>query len=69
MNILNTTIEINSVNDVIIEIKQCISISNITKIKCVKSCDEQITLSMKKMFVGENNAIKMTKRFNEVHPI
>ena len=56
-------------NDAILEIKQCVSISNITKIECLKSCDEQITLSMKTMFVGDNNAIKMTQRFNEVHPI
>ena len=45
-------------NDAILEIKQCVSISNITKIECLKSCDEQITLSMKTMFVGDNNAIK-----------
>ena len=43
---------------------------NITKIESMKSsCDKQITLSIKPMFVGENKAIKMTQRFNKVHPI
>ena len=32
----------------------------------MKFCDEQITLSMKSMFVGENNAIKMTQKFNKL---
>ena len=49
---------IRSENDAILEIKQHVSISNITKIECMKSCDEQITLSMKPMFLEENNAIK-----------
>ena len=33
----------------------------------MKNCDKQITLSMKKLFLGENNTIKMTQRFNKVH--
>ena len=58
-------------NDAVLEFKRRVSNSNITitKIECMKSCDKQITLSMKTMFVRENNAIKMTQRFNEVHPI
>ena len=56
-------------NDVILEFKQRVSNSNITKIEGMRFCDEQITLSMRTMFVGDNNAIKMTQRFNEVHPI
>ena len=45
-------------NNAILEIKQRVSNTNITKIECMKSCDKQITLSMISMFVGENNAIK-----------
>ena len=30
---------------------------------------KKTTLSTKTMFVGDNNAIKTTQRFNEVHPI
>ena len=47
-------------NDAILEFKWR-SNSNITKIECMKSCDEQITLPKKTMFVGENNAIKRHK--------
>ena len=47
-------------NDAILEFKQRVSNSNITKIEGMRFCDEQITLSMKTMFVRENNAIKMT---------
>ena len=56
-------------NDAILEIKQRVSISNITNIECMKYCNKQITLSIISMFVGDNNAIKMTQRFYEVHPI
>ena len=48
-------------NDAILEIKQLVSISNITKIECMKSCDKQITLLMISMFIGDNNAMKRHK--------
>ena len=49
---------VNAENDAMLEIKQRDSISNIAKINCMKSCDKQIALSMKTMFIGDNNAIK-----------
>ena len=55
-------------NDAILKFEHCVSNSNIAKIECMKSCGKQNTLSMILMFVGENNAIKATQRFNEVHP-
>ena len=67
---LRTSIECcQTENDAILEFEQCASNSNIPKIECMKSGDKQITLSMISMFVGENNAIKMTQKFNEAHAI
>ena len=51
----------SSENDALLEFKRRVSNFNITKIECMESCDEQITLSMKTMFVGDNNAIKITQ--------
>ena len=50
-----------SENAAILEFKQRVSNSNITKIECMKSCDKQSMLSMKTTFVGDNNAIKRHK--------
>ena len=48
------------------EIKRRVSISNIIKIECMKSCDKQITLSMISVFVGDNNAIKRHKNLTRL---
>ena len=47
-------------NNAMLEFKQRVSNSNITKIEGMRFCGEQITLLIKTMFVRENNAIKMT---------